>query len=160
MLEEDDPSYDTYCASYNALVDSVGPVDVFIAETSEACARQDDDSPMFPEAIENSWISLPVNLAEASEDPDKPATGVYKLSPAWERPAGHAMQGIDTFKIQCHVNSLKEPAVAVIGDSGATPMLISKDFLDRLKLSEPRPRAGRKLKLLQLTGSARCSEYV
>ena len=128
---------------------------MFITETSEAHARQDDDSPMFTEAIENSWISLPVNLAEASEDPDKPAAGVYKPSPAWERPAGHAMQGINAMSIVSR-NLLS----LYIGDSGATPTLISKDFLDRLKLSKPKPCTGRKLKLLQLTGSAGCSEYM
>jgi hypothetical protein len=62
--------------------------------------------------------------------------------------------------VSCHVNSLKEPAAIVIGDSGAAPTLISQRFLESLKFSKPRPQAGQKLKLLQLTGSAGCSEYV
>jgi hypothetical protein len=70
------------------------------------------------------------------------------------------VQGIDAFKLLCHVNSLKEPAAIVVGDSGAAPTLISQKFLESLKVSKPRPRAGRKLKLLQLTGSAGCSESV
>jgi len=152
---------DMYCAMYNVLVDAATPAEVFITETDEASSSfPNDDSPTATEATENSWISLPVNLVEACDDPDKPAVGMYEPAPAWERPAGHAVQGIDAFKIQCHVNSIKEPAVAVIGDSGAVPTLISKDFLDQLKFSKPKPRAGHKLKLLQLTGSARCSEYV
>ena len=48
----------------------------------------------------------------------------------------------------------------VVGDSGTAPTLISKGFLDRLQFSKPKPRAGQKLKLLQLTGSTGCSEYV
>ena len=58
------------------------------------------------------------------------------------------------------MNNLKELPAIVIGDSGAAPTLISQGFLDNLKLSKPRPHAGHKLKLLQLTGSAGCSEYV
>jgi hypothetical protein len=85
---------------------------------------------------------------------------VYEPAPAWERPPGHALQGIDAFKIMCHINSLKEPATVAIGDSGAVPTLILQSFLNLLTMSKPRPQSGRKLKLLQLTGSAGCSEYV
>ena len=110
--------------------------------------------------MEASWISLLANLTSTSEELDKSAEGIYEPTPAWERPAGHAVQGIDAFKIQCHVNCLKEPAVLVVGDLGVAPMLISKNFLDCLQFSNPKPHTGRKLKLLQLTGSAGCSEYV
>jgi hypothetical protein len=58
------------------------------------------------------------------------------------------------------VNALREPAVTVIGDSGAAPTLISDKFLKSLTASKPKPRTGNKLKLLQLTRSAECSEYV
>src|SRR5271169_4504283 len=85
---------------------------------------------------------------------------MYKPIKAWERPAGHAVRGVDAFKLLCHVNSLKEPASIVIGDSGAAPILISQSFLENLQCSKPKPRAGRQLKLLQLTGMAESSEYV
>ena len=85
---------------------------------------------------------------------------MYEPTRAWERPAGHAVQGIDAFKVLCHVNSLKEPAAIVIGDSGAAPTLISQEFLQSLTATKPKPRTGCKLKLLQLTGSAGCSEHV
>ena len=73
---------------------------------------------------------------------------------------GHAAKGIDAFKVLCHVNCLKEAAAIVIGDSGAALTLISKKFLKGLKWSKLKPRTGKKLELIQLTGSAGCSEYV
>ena len=54
----------------------------------------------------------------------------------------------------------KETTVVVIGDSGAVPTLISQKFLENLQASKPKRRGGAKLKLIQLTGSAKCSEYV
>ena len=70
------------------------------------------------------------------------------------------MQGIDTFKVLCHVNSLNELAAIVVGDSGATLTLISQEFLQSLTATKPKPWTGHKLKLLQLMGLAGCSEYV
>jgi hypothetical protein len=161
MLEEDEDSYDSYCAMYNTLIDEATSTDVLTTEVDEDRPSTFADYPsMLSESAEASWTSLSVNLADAKDDMDMPAEGVYKPTPAWERPAGHAVQGIDAFKVQCHVNCFKEPATPVVGDSGAAPTLISKGFLDRLQFSKPKPRAGRKLKLLQLTGSAGCSEYV
>ena len=89
-----------------------------------------------------------------------PEEGVYKPQQIWERLAGHAVKDVDTFKLRCHVNTLQEPAITVIGDSRAAPMLISDKFLKSLIASKPKPWTGNKLKLLQLTGSAECSEYV
>ena len=89
-----------------------------------------------------------------------PKEGVYEPKRIWERPASHAVKGIDAFKICCHINSLDEPAAVVIGDSGAAPTLISHDFLHSLMATKLKLRSGHKLKLIQLTGSAGCSEYV
>ena len=161
MLKEDDDSYDSYCTTYNTLIDEATSADVLTTEVDDDLPSVSADYPSTPsEPAEASWTSLPVNLADAKDDMDVPAEGVYEPTPAWERPAGHAVQGIDTFKVQCHVNCFKEPATPVVGDSGTAPTLISKGFLDRLQFSKPKPRAGRKLKLLQLTGSAGCSEYI
>ena len=161
MLEEDDDSHNLYCATYNMLVDEAASTDVLTTEVNEDMPSALADYPSMPsESTEASWTSLPVNLADAKDNMDVPAEGVYKPKPAWERPAGHVVQGIDVFKVQCHVNCFKEPATPVVGDSGAAPTLISKGFLDCLQFSKPKPCAGRKLKLLQLTGSTGCSEYV
>ena len=161
MLEEDDDSYDLYCATYNMLVDEATSTDILTAEVDKDMPSTPADySPTLSDSAEASWTSLLVNLTDAKDDMDMPAEGVYEPTPAWERPAGHAVQGIDVFKVQCHINCFKEPATPVVGDSGAAPTLISKGFLDCLQFSKPKPRAGQKLKLLQLTGSAGCSEYV
>ena len=161
MLEEDDDSYDSYCTTYNTLVDEATLTDILTTEVDEDMPSAFADySSMLSDSTEASWTSLPVNVADAKDNMDMPAEGVYKPMPAWERPAGHMVQGIDAFKVQCHINCFKEPATPVVGDSGAAPTLISKGFLDHLQFSKPKPRAGRKLKLIQLTGSTGCSEYV
>ena len=116
---------------------------------------QEDDAPK-----EGQWDSLPVNSAELENGHERPVQDVYEPSPIWQRPPGQAVRGIDAFKLSCRINSLKEPAAVVIGDSGAAPTLISQSFLDSLKASKPRPRKGHKLNLIQLTGQASCSEYV
>ena len=158
MLKEDDDSYDSM---YNMLIDKATSTDILVVEVNEdMLSAPADYSLMSSDSAEASWTSLPVNLTDAKNDMDIPAEGVYKPTPAWERPAGHTVQGIDTFKVQCHVNCFKEPVMPVVGDSGAALTLISKGFLDRLQFSKPKPRAGRKLKLLQLTGSAGCSKYI
>ena len=161
MLEEDDDSYNSYCATYNTLVDEATSTDILTTKVGEDMPSAFANClSMQSESAEASWTSLLVNLADAKDDMDMPAEGVYEPTPAWERPAGHAVQGIDAFKVQCHINCFKEPATPVVGNSGAALTLISKGFLDRLQFSKPKPHAGRKLKLLQLTGSASCSEYV
>jgi hypothetical protein len=118
-----------------------------------------DNSPSLEMHNENYWVSLQVNTTNV-DSMLLPKEGVYEPQRIWERPAGHAVKGVDAFKLRCHVNALREPAVTVIGGSGAAPMLISDKFLKSLMASKPKPRTGNKLKLLQLTGSAECSEYV
>ena len=86
---------------------------------------------------EHHWNNLLINTASISEL-HLPERGVYELKRIWERPAGHAIKGIDAFKLRCHVNSLNEPAMTVIGDSGAAPMLISQEFLKSLTASKPK----------------------
>ena len=109
MLKEDDDSYDSYCATYNTLVDKAASTDVLTTKVNEDMPSALADYPSMPsEPAEASWTSLPVNLADAKDDTDVPAEGVYEPTPAWERPAGHAVQGIDAFKVQCHVNCFKE----------------------------------------------------
>ena len=143
MLEEDDDSYDLYCATYNMLVDETTSTDILTTEVDEDMSSAFADYLSMPsDSAEASWTNLLVNLADAKDDMDMPAEGIYKPMPAWERPAGHVVQGIGTFKVQCHVNCFKKPAMPVVGDSGAALTLISKGFLDCLQFSKPKPRAG------------------
>ena len=85
---------------------------------------------------------------------------MYQPEPVWQRPPGQAVQGIKSFKLLCHVNHLKEKATVVVDNSGAAPTLISEKFLNSLQLSVLKRRTGQKLKLIELTGSAKCTEYV
>ena len=134
MLKEDDDSYDSYCATYNTLVDEAASTDILTTEVGEDMPSAFADySSMQSESTEASWTSLPVNLADAKDNMDMLTEGMYEPMPAWERPAGHAVQGIDVFKVQCHVNCFKEPVMPVVGDSGAALTLISKGFLDHLQ---------------------------
>ena len=79
MLEEDDDSYNSYCATYNTLVDEAASTDVLTTEVNEDMPSALADYPsMLSEPAEASWTSLPVNLADAKDDMDVPAEGVYK----------------------------------------------------------------------------------
>ena len=112
----------------------------------------EDGKDMLNGTTEGIWNSLEANVAEL-ESANTPFEDVYQPEPIWQRPMGHVAKGIDAFKILCHVNCLKEAAAIVIGDSGAALTLISENFLKGLKWSKPKPRTGRKLELIQLTGS-------
>src|SRR5271154_4148495 len=165
MLEEDDASYDTHYASFSTTITNNEETDVFVAESNPDAPfvipiKTERELELSEYTEGKAWTAIPMNLSELEQGLDRPAESVFEPARAWERPAGHAVQGVDAFKLLCHVNSLKEPAAVVIGDSGAAPTLIFQSFLDSLQCSKPKPRAGRKLKLLQLTGTAACSEYV
>ena len=168
MLEDLDEEYQEQCDVFHTALNEAVEATVLTAEISSsnlpanvpASVAELRTEALSLSSEECSWESLPA-LVAADEPPwESPSEKVYKPRPIWERPAGHAVQGVDAFKVLCHVNSLQEPAAIVVGDSGAAPTLISQRFLDSLKLSKPRRRTGRKLNLIQLTGTAGCSEYV
>src|ERR1700733_9518928 len=168
MLEDLDEEYQEQCDVFHTALNEAVEATVLTAEISSsnlpanvpASVAELRTEALSLSSEECSWESLPA-LVAADEPPwESPSEKVYKPRPIWERPAGHAVQGVDAFKLLCHVNSLQEPAAIVVGDSGAAPTLISQRFLDSLKLSKPRRRTGRKLNLIQLTGTAGCSEYV
>jgi hypothetical protein len=156
MLKDDEEGYNSQCDTFNALINHVDIAEALTVELDENChspSTIDTDTPI-------GWSAIPINIIELENGTEHPTEDIYEPAPAWERPPGHAVQGIDAFKIMCHVNSLTEPATIAIGDSGAAPTLISQSFLNLLAMSKPRPRSRRKLKLLQLMGSAGCSKYV
>src|SRR5271170_1070876 len=174
MLEEDEEAFDENVATFLTLLDDQS-TDVMIVQSDfhsdlgtlpqvdpadiyQTASLDDEMSPLVE--ISSAWSKLPVNMTEMKENEERPTKDLYVPTPVWERPAGQAVQGIDAFKIHCHVNHLKEPAAVVVGDSGAAPTLISQKFLDSLRLSKPKKRTGRRLKLIQLTGSTGCSEFV
>ena len=173
MLQGEDETCSNHCDTYYAMVDTLTAVDSLIAEiTVEAEEYAWDDIPPplvndspYGETLQSSteesaWTALEANVSELNDSASPQFEDIYQPAPMWQRPAGHALQGIDAFKLLCHVNCLKEAAAIVVGDSGAAPTLISERFLSSLKWSQPKPRTGQKLKLLELTGSAKCSEYV
>ena len=161
MLEDLDEEYQEQCdvfhASLNeALEATVLVTEVVPSEMPSNCPANVAELPMStlsPGVEESRWDSLPAHTAAVEPPWESPSEKVYKPRPLWERPAGHAVQGIDAFKVHCHVNSLQEPAAIVVGDSGAAPTLISQHFLDSLKLSKPRRRTGQ-------IGRASCRERV
>ena len=148
MIDSNDEEYEVQSTTFLAALDSELPVETPVVEVFLASEERS-----------HSWEELVINIASA-EVLHLPEEDIYEPGCIWERPAGHAVRGIDAFKLCCHVNTMKEPAVVVIGGSGAAPTLISQRFLENLQASKPRRRGGAKLKLIQLTGSAKCSEYV
>jgi len=148
MIDSKDDEYEAQCATFLAELDIEIPTETSVAEVFLASEERS-----------HSWNELEVNVVD-TESLQLPEEDIYEPTRIWERPAGHAVQGVEAFKIRCYVNTLKEPAAVVIGDLGAAPTLISQNFLMKLQASKPKRRGGAKLKLIQLTGSAKCSEYV
>ena len=148
MIDSNDEEYEVQSTTFLAALDSELPVETPVVEVF-----------LVSEERSHSWEELVINIASA-EVLHLPEEDIYEPGCIWERPAGHAVRGIDAFKLCCHVNTMKEPAIVVIGGSGAAPTLISQRFLENLQASKLRRQGGAKLKLIQLTGSAKCSEYV
>jgi hypothetical protein len=139
MLEDDDNNYKVHFADFNECLDTSTHVEALLVETSSNNEFPDTGEMDEPMQKADAWAMLPVNTIDLEKEVERPSEDVYEPSPVWERPAGHAVQGIDTFKLLCHVNSLKEPAAIVVGDLGVAPTLISQKFLESLKVSKPRP---------------------
>ena len=156
MLQGDDETCGFHCDMYYAAVDTLSTVEALLVQTT---ITLEDGEDMLNGTTEGIWNSLEANMAEL-ESTNTPFEDIYQPEPIWQRPMGQAAKGIDAFKLLCHVNCLKEAATIVVGDSGAALTLISENFPKGLKWSKPKPRTGRKLELIQLTGSARRSEYV
>jgi hypothetical protein len=142
MLEDDKDSYDAQCSTFNALVYSDSSAEVYIAECSftndlQACSNDKIPNPVvlsskghtYEPLEENTWQALPINIANLENGCEPPMDGIYEPQPIWERPIGHAVSRVDAFKVLCHINSLKEPAVIAVSDLGAAPMLISQSTL-------------------------------
>jgi hypothetical protein len=143
-----------------------GHLDVYLAYTTDNTAvdtevftANKDRSGYVGEATALSWDDLPAYIAK-TEDFKPPAEEAYEPNPVWDKLPGHAVRGIDAFKLLCSVNDPREEPAVVVGDSGAAPTLISEEFLGRLKRSKPRLRKGGRLNLLQLTGQAVCDHYI
>ena len=153
MIYEDDQAYGGHLDVYLAYTKNSSAVD------AKGATPNIEHSTYVGETVALSWRELPVNIAEA-EDFELPAEEPYEPDPSWDKPPGHAVRGIDAFKLLCSVNDPREEPVVVVGDSGAAPTLISEEYLAKLTLSKPRPRKGGRLNLLQLTGQAVCDHYV
>ncbi|KAF9487044.1 hypothetical protein BDN71DRAFT_1551724, partial [Pleurotus eryngii] len=94
------------------------------------------------------WSSLASNDAR-----------VIHAIPRRQFPEGRSSLGIRALRMTAHIGSLDNPEIEARLDSGADVTLISRDFLDSLADS-PRIQEGVRMKLYQLTGSARVLGYV
>ena len=145
MLEDDKDDFDKHCATFHALLDTDQVAESYIVEyaheetkaleangETKTHALLAADPALLEIPDDTTQAAMPVNIVEAEDRSDHPDEDVYEPACAWERPAGHSMRGINTFKLHCHVNSLKEPGAIMIGNSGAAPTLISSSFLSKL----------------------------
>ena len=118
MTEKNDSDHKVLCAAFYSIVDnntlseaiivksytvSCEPViDMALnAMTGKANLEMEQTSP----ELEPNWANLPVNSMNL-DSLHLPEEGMHKPKRIWERPAGHAVKGINAFKIRCHVNSL------------------------------------------------------
>ena len=145
MLEDDKDDFNKHCTMFHALLDTNQIAESYIVkyaceETKVLEASGETETqvlltaePMLPKfPNDTTWATLLVNIVESEDRTERPTEDVYKPARAWERPAGHSIRGVNAFKLHCHVNSLKELAAVMIGDSGTAPMLISLSFLSKL----------------------------
>ena len=152
MLQGEEETCNTHCDTYYAMIDTLTAVDSLVAEITvekEEYAWDEippplvnyssDDKNIPASSKESAWTALEANISELNDSTTRQFEDIYQPAPMWQRPAGHAVQGIDAFKLLCHVNYLKEAAAVVVGDSGAAPTLISERFLNSLKWSQPKP---------------------
>ncbi|KAF9486880.1 hypothetical protein BDN71DRAFT_1373270, partial [Pleurotus eryngii] len=84
---------------------------------------------------------------------------VIHAIPRRQFPEGRSSLGIRALRMTAHIGSLENPEIEARLDSGADVTLISQDFLDSLA-DPPRIQEGVRMKLYQLTGSARVLGYV
>jgi hypothetical protein len=90
-------------ANFNECFDTSTHVEALLVETSsnnEFPNTGDTDKPM---QKADAWATLPVNILDLEKEVEQPSEDVYEPSPVWERPVGHAVQGIDAFKLLCYV---------------------------------------------------------
>ena len=118
-----------------------------------------------PEDISLKGDSLylgPTSSAKAAEIlPSKHELNVlYEPEPATRKPPGLASLGSDAFKLNCRIGLPGATEIEVIADSGAAATLISKRCLDDLGSAAPVLKQGLKLRLLHLTGEAKCLGFV
>jgi hypothetical protein len=107
MLEDDDNNYKVHFADFNECLDTSTHVEALLVETSSNNEFPDTGDTDEPIQKADAWAMLPVNTIDLEKEVERPSEDVYELSPVWGRPAGHVVQGIDAFKLLCHINSLK-----------------------------------------------------
>ena len=94
MIDSNDDEYDAQCATFLAALDSDLPTETPAAEVFLAIEERSQ-----------SWEELAVNVID-TETLHLPEEDIYEPTRIWERPAGHAVRGVDAFKLHCHINTL------------------------------------------------------
>jgi hypothetical protein len=77
-----------------------------------------------------------------------------------KRPLGLASLGMDAFKLECSVNDANSPVIEVVANSGAVATLVLAQCLKSLGNKSPVIKQGLQLRLLHLTGEAKCLSYI
>ena len=94
MIDSNDDEYDAQCATFLVALDSDLPTETPAAEVFLAIEERSQ-----------SWEELAVNVID-TETLHLPEEDIYEPTRIWERPAGHAVRGVDAFKLHCHINTL------------------------------------------------------
>ena len=107
MTERNDSDYEALCATFYTIIDNDTPNDVVVAETFTVGYQPLTEEALGPKNVESNrdanlvapecdyhGNNLLVNTALLNEL-HLPEEGVYEPKRIWERPAGHAVKGID-----------------------------------------------------------------
>lgn len=103
MLEDDFEEYAAHVAAFaaEAYGDSYPTTPVFTADSGI-----NTRAAYVGVAVEATWADLAIDSETLETTRDLPAEGCYEPAPSWDKPPGHAVQGVDAFKVLCHVNDL------------------------------------------------------
>ena len=86
-------------------------------------------------------------------------SNIYTMTKFLARPPGTSFLGAKATKARAHIGSLEEAEEDIIIDSGSDITLISKKCWESLTTA-PKLKAGQKINLIQVTGSAKINGYV
>ena len=90
MLEEDNPSYDAHCATFNTSLDlATSTTEAFMAQSMRETPDLSTAEEFLP--MECAWSNLLINTTELLKDDERPSKSIYELSLVWERPPGQAV---------------------------------------------------------------------
>jgi hypothetical protein len=91
MLEDDNDNYEVHLADFNECLDTNMHVEALVVEAENESEKSSIMEFEDPACKADTWATLPINLSDLGNKVERPSEDIYEPTPAWERPAGHAV---------------------------------------------------------------------